>query len=75
MTVEDLKTELEKVRAEYRVESGARATTAKPNNAGRYKQLRRLNARLLTLLRQKGVRLEAMVKGVGTDGPLGPSER
>lgn len=68
MTVEDLQAELAKVRAEYRVESGSRATTGKPNNPGRYKQLRRLNARLLTLLLQKGVRVGDTVQTVGADG-------
>ncbi|MBI4360640.1 50S ribosomal protein L29 [Candidatus Micrarchaeota archaeon] len=68
MTVDDLKAELLKVRSEYRVESGSRATTGKPNNPGRYKQLRRLNARLLTLLRQKGVK-------IGTEGRTASTER
>ncbi|MDP2717242.1 MAG: 50S ribosomal protein L29 [Candidatus Micrarchaeota archaeon] len=56
MTVDDLKSEYAKAALEYHAESAARAGSQKPKNAGRYKALRRLKARILTLLSQKGVK-------------------
>ncbi len=56
MTVDDLKAEYAKASSEYQVESAARSGSQKPNNAGRYKQLRRLMAGILTRLNEKGVK-------------------
>jgi len=58
MTTADLQTELGKVRAELRAESQAKGSGQKPKNPGRFKQLRRAIARLLTKLHQKGIQAE-----------------
>ncbi|MBI2444945.1 50S ribosomal protein L29 [Candidatus Micrarchaeota archaeon] len=58
MTATDMQTELSKVRSELRAEIAAKGSGQKPKNPGRYKQLRRMIARLITKLNQKGIRTE-----------------
>ncbi len=55
MTSTDLETELAKVRSEYRAEMAAKGASGKPKNPGRYKELRRMVARLITKMAQKNV--------------------
>lgn len=56
MTTQDLQTELEKATSELRAETAAKGSGQKPKNPGRFKQLRRMIARLSTKLHQKGVK-------------------
>ncbi len=56
MTAQDVQTELSKVRSELRAEIAAKGSGQKPKSPGRYKQLRRMVARLLTKLHQSGVK-------------------
>lgn len=58
LTPSDLQAELAKVRSELRAEAAAKGSGQKPKNPGRYKELRRMIARLLTKLHQKGVQAE-----------------
>lgn len=56
MTRNDMQAELTKVRSELRAEVAAKGSGQKPKSPGRYKQLRRMIARLLTKLHQSGVK-------------------
>ncbi|MBI5226324.1 50S ribosomal protein L29 [Candidatus Micrarchaeota archaeon] len=55
MTSADMEAELQKVRSEYRAEMAAFGSSGKPKNPGRYKELRRMVARLITKMAQKNV--------------------
>ncbi len=56
MTLNDMEQELKKTRSELQSENASRATGGKPKSPGRVRQLRRLVARLTTLMRQKSAK-------------------
>jgi large subunit ribosomal protein L29 len=56
MTVENLQSKLSEVEKELLRELGQRKTAGRPSNAGKYRELKRLRARIKTLLGQRGVR-------------------
>ncbi len=49
----DLLKTLEEIEQEIIAEYGALKTTGKPSNAGRYRELKRLRARIKTILNQR----------------------
>ncbi|MBI5635706.1 50S ribosomal protein L29 [Candidatus Micrarchaeota archaeon] len=55
--VNELKELLTKVESELFAEKSAIASTKRPNNAGKYKDLRKAVARIKTFLSQKGVKV------------------
>ena len=57
MTANELKELFAKVEAELFSEKSAIASTKRPNNAGRYKEMRKTIARIKTFLSQKGVKI------------------
>lgn len=57
MTANELKELFAKVEAELFSEKAAIASTKRPNNAGKYKEMRKTIARIKTFLSQKGVKI------------------
>ena len=55
MDVEALKTKLEEISTELNAQKGAVSTARRPKNV-KYRELRRLRARIKTILHQKGVK-------------------
>ena len=58
MQTQALQVELGKVRSELRAETAAKGSGQKPKSRGRYKELRRAIARLITKLSEKGIKTE-----------------
>lgn len=56
-TSEELKKKLAEIEQEILAEYGARKTTGKPSNPGRYRELRKLRARIKTILNKRGIKL------------------
>lgn len=57
MTLDSLRKKLSDVEVEILTELRARKSAGRPSNAGKYRELRKLRARIKTLLGQKGVRI------------------
>lgn len=57
MEIEALKSKLSELRNELRVDKGHVASGGKASNPGRIKEMRRSIARILTVLKEKGVRI------------------
>lgn len=56
-TSEGLKKKLAEIEQEILAEYGTLKATGKPSNAGRYKELRKLRARIKTILNKRGIKL------------------
>jgi len=57
MNPDALKAKLTEVEKELLLELGGRKTAGRPSNSGKYHELKKLRARIKTLLCQKGVRV------------------
>ena len=56
-TGDELKAELEKLLKEVHAERASVKTTGKPKNAGKYRETKRLVARIRTMLAQRKIRV------------------
>lgn len=57
MTNDALQTKLKDVEGEILRELGQRKTAGRPANAGKYRELKKVRARIKTMLGQRGVRV------------------